>query len=221
MAEIETQNGQSVLYDYDALGNLRSVQAPGAPLVEYLVDGENRRIGKKVGGSLVKGWLYADLLNPIAELDGAGNVVSRFVYGDRGNVPAYLEKGGRTYRIVADPVGSVRLLVDVETGAVAQRLDYGPFGQVLLDTNPGFQPFGFAGGLYDPQTNLIRFGVRDYDPRIGRWTAKDPLGFAGGDTNFYAYVANDPVNRADPSGQILPAILLGYAAFEEIGRAHV
>lgn len=212
--ESETQNGQSVLYDYDALGNLRSVQAPGAPLIEYLVDGENRRIGKKVDGLLVQGWLYADLLNPVAELDGGGNVVSRFVYGDRGNVPAYLEKGGRTYRIVADPVGSVRLVVDVETGAVAQRLDYGPFGQILLDTHPGFQPFGFAGGLYDAQTGLIRFGVRDYDPRVGRWTAKDPLGFAGGDTNFYAYVANDPINRGDPSGQILPALALGYAAFE-------
>ncbi|MDY7094418.1 MAG: RHS repeat-associated core domain-containing protein [Acidobacteriota bacterium] len=212
--ESETQSGQSVLYDYDSLGNLRSVQAPGAPLVEYLVDGENRRIGKKVNGSLVQGWLYTDLLNPVAELDGAGNVVSRFVYGDRGNVPAYLEKGGRTYRIIADPIGSVRLVVDVETGAVAQRLDYDSFGQVLFDTNPGFQPFGFASGLYDPQTSLIRFGVRDYDPRTGRWTAKDPLGFAGGDTNFYAYVANDPINRADPSGQILPALALGYAAFE-------
>ena len=66
-----------------------------------------------------------------------------------------------------------------------------------------FQPFGFAGGLYDPDTGLVRFGARDYDPETGRWTAKDPILFAGRDTNVYAYVANDPVNAIDPSGKIL------------------
>ena len=54
-------------------------------------------------------------------------------------------------------------MVNVASGAVAQRLDYDAFGRVLTDTNPGFQPFGFAGGLYDPQTKLTRFGSRDYD----------------------------------------------------------
>jgi len=67
-------------------------------------------------------------------------------------------------------------------------------------TNPGFQPFGFAGGLYDPDTGLVRFGARDYDPEIGRWLTKDPIRFAGGDINLYGYVFNDPVNRFDSTG---------------------
>lgn len=50
-----------------------------------------------------------------------------------------------------------------------------PFGRVLADTNPGFQPFGFAGGLYDWDTKLVRFGARDYDSGIGRWVAKDRM----------------------------------------------
>jgi RHS repeat-associated protein len=78
--------------------------------------------------------------------------------------------------------------VESETGEVAQRLDYDAFGRVLLDTNPGFQPFGFAGGLYDADTGLVRFGARDYDPEIGRWTAKDPILFGGGQGNVYVYV---------------------------------
>ena len=98
-------------------------------------------------------------------------------------------------------MGSVRLVVNTATGAIAQRIDYDTFGNVVLDTNPGFQPFGFAGGLYDPQTGLVRFGARDYDPSVGRWTAKDPIGFGGGDANLYRYVRNDPVNRIDPSGK--------------------
>lgn len=71
---------------------------------------------------------------------------------------------------------------------------------ITRDTNPGFQPFGFAGGLYDHHTRLTHFGAREYDAATGRWTAKDPLGFGGGDTNLYTYAANDPVNFIDPTG---------------------
>jgi len=62
-------------------------------------------------------------------------------------------------------------------------------------------PFGFAGDFYDPLTKLVHFGYRDYDPYTGKWTAKDPIGFAGGDSNLYGYVLNDPVNFVDPSGE--------------------
>ena len=48
----------------------------------------------------------------------------------------------------------------------------------------------------------MRFGVRDYDAEVGRWTAADPILFAGGDTNLYGYVLNDPVNWIDPGGLV-------------------
>jgi len=54
----------------------------------------------------VRGFLYGDALNPVAELDGTGAVVARFVYGSRSNVPDYMVKGGTTYRIVSDHLGS-------------------------------------------------------------------------------------------------------------------
>jgi RHS repeat-associated protein len=54
--------------------------------------------------------------------------------------------------------------------------------------------------MYDHQTGLTRFGARDYDPEVGRWTGKDPIGFAGGSVGLYEYVGNDPVNRVDQSG---------------------
>ena len=66
--------------------------------------------------------------------------------------------------------------------------------------NPGFQPFGFAGGLDDPHTHLVRFGARDYDAETGRWTTKDPIRFTGGDVNLYGYVLTDPINLVDPDG---------------------
>jgi len=84
---------------------------------------------------------------------------------------------------------------------VIKRIEYDTFGNIISDSNAAFAvPFGFAGGLYDRNTKLVRFGYRDYDPDTGRWTAKDPILFAGGDTDLYGYCLNDPVNLTDPSG---------------------
>lgn len=74
---------------------------------------------------------------------------------------------------------------------------------ISYDSNPNFNiPFGFAGGFYDKDTGLVRFGYRDYDPEIGRWTARDPIEFEGGDTNLYGYVLGDPILFIDPDGLI-------------------
>ncbi len=116
-------------------------------------------------------------------------------------------QGSTTYRILSDHLGSVRLVVNTATGDIVQRIDYDEFGNITSDTNPGFQPFGFAGGLYDADTGLTRFGARDYDAQIGRWTTKDPIRFQGGDSNLYGYVLNDPINLIDPLGLLNPVKL--------------
>jgi RHS repeat-associated protein len=203
----KTAGTATTAYYYDVLGNLRHVALPDGNAIDYLIDGRNRRIGKQVNGALTQGFLYQDQLSPVAELDGNNTIVSRFVYADKGNVPAYMVKGGVTYRIISDHLGSPRLVVDIATNTVVQSLSYDVWGNVIQDSNPGFQPFGFAGGLYDRDTRLVRFGARDYDAETGRWTAKDPILFAGGDTNLYGYVLNDPINFVDPnalSGKKVP-----------------
>jgi len=186
-------------YHYDAFGNLVSATLEDGTLVSYDMDARNRRIGKRINGSLVEGFIYKDQLKPIAWLDGSSNVKATFVYGDRGNVPSYMVMGGVNYRFVTDHLGSVRMVINAATSAVVQEMDYDEFGVVTRNTNPGFQPFGYAGGLYDTNTGFVRFGARDYDPSVGRWTAKDPIRFKGG-INFYVYVNNSPINHNDPRG---------------------
>ena len=193
----KTESGAVTTYGYDVLGNLRSVALPSGTAIEYLIDGNNRRIGKKVNGTQVQGFLYQDTLKPIAELDGNNDVVSRFIYATHVNVPDYLIKGGNTYRIFTDHLGSPRLVVNIADGTIMQQMDYDEFGKVLLDSNPGFQPFGFAGGLYDPDTKLVRFGARDYDAVTGRWTQQDPVLFAGSTWNLYGFNRNNPIQFAD------------------------
>jgi RHS repeat-associated protein len=93
------------------------------------------------------------------------------------------------------------LVVNQSTGDVVQRVDFDAWGNVVLDTSPGWQPFGFGGGLRDGGTGIIRFGARDYFAEIARWTSRDPIRFGSHDWNFYVFVANDPVNQVDPSGR--------------------
>lgn len=181
-------------YNYDNQGSLRSVTLPGGTHIEYLIDGSGRRVAKKVNGQLTKRWLYAGGLLPIAELDPAGNVETR--YG-----PGYIARGDTTYRVLRDHLGSVRLVVNAQTGEVAQRMDYDAWGNITnLQNEQEFTDIGFAGGLYDRHTGLVRFGARDYDPGVGRWTAKDPILFGGGPSNLYEYVVNDPINKIDKNG---------------------
>ena len=107
--------------------------------------------------------------------DGTGAVMSRFIYAEGVNVPEYMVKGGVTYRILTDHLGGPRLVVDVVTGAVAQaRSNRDEWGRVLLDTAPGFQPFGFASRL-SIATPASFASAPGPDLDASRWTSKDPI----------------------------------------------
>jgi len=100
-------------------------------------------------------------------------------------------------------LGSPRLILNIADGTVIQQIDYDEWGVETSRTSPSFEnPFGFAGGLYDQDTGLVRFGARDYDPEIGRWTSKDPIRFEEKNTNIYSYTQNDPINFLDLLGLI-------------------
>jgi RHS repeat-associated protein len=195
----QTSGGQVTSYQYDGTGNLISVTMPNGTKVNYILDGKNRRMGREVNGTLAQGFLY-DGTHVVALLNSANKLVSQFVYASRANVPDYMLKAGVAYRIVTDHLGSPRLVVNTSTGQIAERIDYDEFGNVLADSSPGFQPFGFAGGLYDATTKLVHFGAREYATATGRWLTKDPILFSGGDNNLYGYALADPINLIDSDG---------------------
>jgi RHS repeat-associated protein len=216
----KTDGSGTTTYQYDAFGNLGNVTLPGGTTVDYVSDGFGRRVARKFNGVYTNRWLYRRDLQIVAELDAAGAVISRFVYGSRVNVPDYMIRGGKTYRILSDHLGSPRLVVDTANGTVVHRMDYDEFGNVTTNTMPGFIPFGYAGGIYDSSTGLTRFGARDYDARVGRWTAPDPMLFAGG-ANLYGYAHGDPINFLDMNGRepVTVAILTSIAIRAGVGAA--
>ncbi len=208
-----TSSDQALTFEHDPLGQLRRVTIAGGPVIDYGYDFHGRRVSRTVDGVLERQWVFGSALGPIAELDGAGIVQKRFIYVTHTHTPDLMIEGGTVYRFIKDIRGSVRAVVNVATGAVVQKMAYDPWGRVLAgeSTDEGFQPFGMGGGLIDPDTGLLRLGVRDYDPVAGRFVQPDPLGFDGGQ-DLYSYGDDDPANFIDPSGRIAGLVFeLGFA----------
>jgi RHS repeat-associated protein len=189
----KTQGADVTIYNYSSRGELKSVNLPDGSLIEYVNDPLGRRIAKKFNGMVVEKYLWQGLTRLLAVYDGSNNLLMRFTYAD-GRMPAAVTKAGTTYYPTYDQVGSLRIVADA-SGNVIKRIDYDSFGSIINDTNPLFEiPFGFGGGLHDSDTGLVRFGFRDYDPEVGRWTAKDPIGFLSRNVDLYGYCLNGPIN---------------------------
>jgi RHS repeat-associated protein len=195
------QGTNNTVYNYDVFGRLQSGMLPTGKSISYKIDARGRRYLRQANGVATKSYLFLDDLRIAAQIDANQAITGFSNYRDGKSAPDYLYTLTDTkYKLIIDNVGSVRLVVNAQTGAIAQRIDYDEWGNILIDSNPDFQPFAFAGGLYDQDTKLVHFGARDYDPETGRWLSKDPILFNAGDTNLYGYAVNDPINMVDPSG---------------------
>jgi RHS repeat-associated protein len=185
-------------YEYATRGELMKVTLPNGNVIEYVNDPLGRRIAKKINGVITEKYLWQGMTRLLAVYDGANNLLERFVYADS-RLPMAMQSGGNTFYLAYDQVGSLISMTDA-SGNVVRSVTYDSFGNIIQDSDPNaLMPFGFAAGLYDPDTGLVRFGFREYSPEIGRWTAKDPILFAGG-VDLYGYCINDPVNFIDSIG---------------------
>jgi RHS repeat-associated protein len=103
--------------------------------------------------------------------------------------------------LLVDALGSTIATVAAD-GDLERELTYAPFG---ASPGSGSPPLAtqFTGRENDG-TGLYYYRARYYSPRLRRFISEDPIGFAGGDPNLYAYVRNNPVLARDPLGLIGP-----------------
>jgi RHS repeat-associated protein len=186
-------------FNYGFDGTLVGATVGGAT-VAYVYDAEGRRIARTDSAGTTQ-YLYGSISSPwrVSAVRGADGVLTSLLYDEFGHL-ASLTRAGETYYVATDQVGSPRVVTD-DSGAVVKSVDYDAFGRVTSDSDPSFAlPLGFAGGLTDAVTGLVRFGLRDYDPASGRWTTRDPAGMSSGQADPYAYVDQDPASHVDPTG---------------------
>jgi RHS repeat-associated protein len=178
-----TATGSTVSYDYDPQ-NLRRAKTVNGTATTYL------SVGNQAVGDQGKG-------QEIAEYDGSGNLLRRYVYGLGLDEPlATIDAAGNHSYHFADGLGSVVALANA-SGQLTEKHGYSAFGLTSSTAGTAFQ---FAGRRIDPETGLYYNRARYYSPALGRFLQTDPSGTNGG-INLYAYTANDPVNRIDPTGR--------------------
>ena len=93
-------------------------------------------------------------------------------------------------------MGSNIVLTD-DNQKVLARYEYDVFGAIRSETGTSDNTRKFTGKEFDADSNLYYYAARYYDPYIGRFTQRDPIGDG---VNWYAYTHNNPLAFVDPTG---------------------
>ncbi len=212
---------------FDPNGNLTTFTDPSGTTA-FTWDARDRLIGLEQSGT-VASFTYAFGRRAAKTVNGAA---TQFLYDgldlvqqfDAQRATSYLRSlsidetlgltnPDGTFFLTADGLGSTLAVTDISSNTVT-AYTYDAFGAVSATSPASPNPFQFTGRENDGLAGLYYYRARYYHPGLQRFISEDPLGFAGGDPNLYAYVGNNPISFRDPTGNIAiaaPVVIGGVA----------
>lgn len=197
---VETATGIADEMSYDLRGRLvllRRLDAQSVVMTtrRWRYDALNRRIAEIVDRAATRYFVY-DGSNPVAEVDPAGQVLARHLFGRETDTPLATESGGTATWLLGDLVRTVRTAVD-SGRTITQHLVYDSFGNVLGSTAGAPVPrFTFQAREFETAFGLGYFRARTYDANTGRFLSEDPEY-----PNDYVFAQDCPTVARDPSGR--------------------
>jgi RHS repeat-associated protein len=174
---------------------LTQVVLPGGLVVNYKYDGLGRRIQRTTSAGANERYVY-DGQDVLLDLNADWSVATKYLNGP--GIDNHLRQTSVTTGVsyyLTDHLGSTAVLADA-TGNVVEQESYDSFGNSAGSVRTRY---GYTGRERDPDTGLLHYRARWYDPQVGRFISEDPIGLGGG-INQFRYVSNNPQNRTDPSG---------------------
>ena len=229
----EGLSGLDIVYNEQNL--TRRISSGGTTLAEYeyLADGTKLRAldgggnGYQYRGSLIYAQTAGQTGSPVITLDCAVTSAGRIVRENSAD-------GSPTYKVqhyLRDHLGSVRAVIDGDTGTVIETNDYYPFGKRIPVTNSVAEPVEAttqsatspdrwlfsskeSQSFLNASIPLLDFGARMYNPVIARWTASDPLSEKYYGISPYVYCLGNPIVNIDVKGDSVRVYI------ETVGLGH-
>ncbi len=217
LSEVGTSGPLVRSYVYDSQNRLIAAETADTK-IEFYHDPRNRCILRRHSSKNAQGqWslsqtesralTYDTAWNLLTERDLTGATQATYLHGQRTDEILVAKLGTTTVYPLADGLGSTVALTN-DKGKVTDRYRYTAYGQPTSLT-PTYNPspltnnrfrFLFTGREWLNSIQLNDHRNRYYSPGIGRWTATDPIGFKGNDSNIYRYCANAPLENLDHNG---------------------
>lgn len=184
-------SGTGWLYEWSANGMLKKVVNPEQGKISFGYDALGRRIYKRTK-TVTTHWLWnANVpLHEWQTYDESTLIEAiTWVFEMGGFVPCAKIQNGKSYSIVTDYLGTPTDMYDGE-GKNTWHTELDIYGRVRTFDGSDISdcPFRYQGQYQDAETGLYYNRFRYYDPEVGSYISKDPIGLAGGNPTLYGYV---------------------------------
>jgi RHS repeat-associated protein len=202
-------SGTTTSLGYDPLTRMTNSVSQGSRRKYFQYDNSGERAFERDSAGSIVTTAYLRGVGPLPIVHKLSTSEERtYVHGPTGLIA--VRNGASWYFVLRDHLGSTRLVVNT-SGAVQDRFEYNPYGDLLNGQINTPMPYRFTGQENDDEVALYSYRARMYDSKIGLFLAPDP---ARQTWTSYGYALGDPLRLSDPTGREATDVSFGYAAFE-------